>query len=74
MQDNLHLSEEFLLRTQTSAARSAPADAQKPPIKILMPGRVFRSDSDATHSPMFHHRWKVWSWISGITLGDLGRH
>ena len=34
--------------------RSRTMDSQKPPIKVLIPGRVFRSDSDATHSPMFH--------------------
>ena len=54
MQDTFYLSEEFLLRTQTSGGQIRTMDVQKPPIKILMPGRVFRSDSDATHSPMFH--------------------
>ena len=53
MQDTFYLSEEFLLRTQTSGGQIRTMDVQKPPIKILMPGRVFRSDSDATHSPMF---------------------
>lgn len=51
MQDTFYLSEEFLLRTQTSGGQIRTMDVQKPPIKILMPGRVFRSDSDATHSP-----------------------
>ena len=45
-------------------------DVQKPPIKILMPGRVFRSDSDATHSPMFHQMEGLVV-DKGITLGDL---
>ena len=41
-------------------------DAQQPPIKVLIPGRVFRSDSDATHSPMFHQ-------MEGLVV-DKGHH
>ncbi len=54
MQDTFYLSPEFLLRTQTSAGQIHVMEKDKPPIKILSPGRVFRSDDDATHSPMFH--------------------
>ena len=54
MQDTFYLSPEFLLATQTSAAQIHTMEAKKPPIKILCPGKVFRSDDDATHSPMFH--------------------
>lgn len=54
MQDTFYLSDEFLLRTQTSAAQIRAMQKKKPPIKMLSPGRVFRSDDDATHSPMFH--------------------
>ena len=54
MQDTFYLSDELLLRTQTSTGQIRTMDAKKPPIKVLVPGRVFRSDSDATHSPMFH--------------------
>lgn len=54
MQDTFYLSPEFLLATQTSAAQIHTMESQKPPIKILCPGKVFRSDDDATHSPMFH--------------------
>ena len=54
MQDTFYLSPEFLLRTQTSAGQIHVMENKKPPIKILSPGRVFRSDDDATHSPMFH--------------------
>ena len=61
---------EFLLRTQTSGGQIRTMDVQKPPIKILMPGRVFRSDSDATHSPMFHQMEGLVV-DKGITLGDL---
>lgn len=53
MQDTFFLSPEFLLRTQTSAGQIHVMEAEKPPIKILSPGKVFRSDDDATHSPMF---------------------
>ena len=53
MQDTFFVSEEFLLRTQTSAGQIHVMEAKKPPIKILSPGKVFRSDDDATHSPMF---------------------
>ncbi len=52
MQDTFYLSPEFLLRTQTSAGQIHVMENKKPPIKILSPGRVFRSDDDATHSPM----------------------
>ena len=54
MQDTFYLSPEFLLATQTSAAQIHTMENKKPPIKILCPGKVFRSDDDATHSPMFH--------------------
>lgn len=54
MQDTFYLSEGFLLRTQTSAGQIRVMEKKKPPIKMLSPGRVFRSDDDATHSPMFH--------------------
>ena len=54
MQDTFYLDEDLLLRTQTSGGQIRVMDMQKPPIKVLVPGRVFRSDSDASHSPMFH--------------------
>ena len=53
MQDTFYLEDDLLLRTQTSGGQIRVMDSQKPPIKVLVPGRVFRSDSDATHSPMF---------------------
>ena len=53
MQDTFYLSPGFLLRTQTSAGQIHVMERSKPPIKILSPGKVFRSDDDATHSPMF---------------------
>ena len=54
MQDTFYLNEDLLLRTQTSGGQIRVMDMKKPPIKVLVPGRVFRSDSDASHSPMFH--------------------
>ena len=54
MQDTFYISDNFLLRTQTSAGQIRLMEKKKPPIKMLSPGRVFRSDADATHSPMFH--------------------
>ncbi len=54
MQDTFYLADNLLLRTQTSAGQIRVMEGEKPPIKILSPGRVFRSDDDATHSPMFH--------------------
>ncbi len=53
MQDTFYLTDEFLLRTQTSAGQIHVMENRRPPIKILSPGSVFRSDDDATHSPMF---------------------
>ena len=53
MQDTFWLTEDLLLRTHTSPGQIRVMDETKPPIKVLVPGKVFRSDSDATHSPMF---------------------
>ena len=54
MQDTFYLSQDFLLATQTSAAQIHAMETKELPIKMLAPGKVFRSDDDATHSPMFH--------------------
>jgi phenylalanyl-tRNA synthetase alpha chain len=70
MQDTFYLSPEFLLRTQTSAGQIHVMEAQKPPIKIISPGKVFRSDDDATHSPMFTQMEGLVV-DKGITLCDL---
>ncbi len=53
MQDTFWLTEDLLLRTHTSPGQIRVMDSKEPPIKVLVPGKVFRSDSDATHSPMF---------------------
>ena len=70
MQDTFYLSPEFLLRTQTSAGQIHVMESKKPPIKILSPGKVFRSDDDATHSPMFTQMEGLVV-DKGITLCDL---
>ena len=70
-QDTFYISENVLLRTQTSPVQVRVMEKQKPPIRIIAPGRVYRSDEvDANHSPLFHQ-------IEGlvvdknITMGDL---
>ena len=71
MQDTFYLSENMLLRTQTSAAQIRTMEKRKPPIRIICPGRVYRSDDvDATHSPVFH---QVEGLVvdKGITMCDL---
>ena len=70
MQDTFYLSPEFLLRTQTSAGQVHVMESQLPPIKIISPGKVFRSDDDATHSPMFSQMEGLVV-DEGITLCDL---
>ena len=70
MQDTFYLNDRLLLRTQTSAGQIRLMEKNKPPIKMLSPGRVFRSDDDATHSPMFHQMEGLVV-DKGITLCDL---
>ena len=70
MQDTFFMSGEFLLRSQTSSGQIRVMENRKPPIKVLSPGRVYRSDSDATHSPMFHQMEGLVV-DKGITLNDL---
>ena len=70
-QDTFYITENMLLRTQTSPCQIRVMEKQKPPIRVIAPGRVYRSDAvDATHSPIFHQ-------IEGlvvdksITMADL---
>ena len=70
MQDTFYVADDIVLRTQTSGGQIRVMDREKPPIKVLVPGRVFRSDSDATHSPMFHQMEGLVV-DKGITLCDL---
>ena len=70
MQDTFFVSGEYLLRSQTSSGQIRVMEKKAPPIKVLSPGRVYRSDSDATHSPMFHQMEGLVV-DKGITLCDL---
>ena len=70
MQDTFYLTPEFLLRTQTSAGQVHVMETRKPPIKVISPGKVFRSDDDATHSPMFSQMEGLVV-DKGISLCDL---
>jgi phenylalanyl-tRNA synthetase alpha chain len=59
-----------LLRTHTSPVQIRHMQSHKPPIRIICPGRVYRCDHDATHSPMFHQLEGLWV-DEGISLADL---
>lgn len=70
-QDTFYITENILLRTQTSPVQVRVMEKQKPPIRIIAPGRVYRSDAvDATHSPVFH---QIEGLVvdKGVTMGDL---
>ena len=70
MQDTFYISDDVVLRTHTSPVQIRVMEKEEPPIKIIAPGRVYRCDSDVSHTPMFHQ-------IEGllvdkdITFGDL---
>ncbi len=71
VQDTFYINENIVLRSQTSPVQVRVMEKQKPPIKVICPGRVFRSDAvDATHSPIFH---QIEGLVvdKGITMGDL---
>ena len=70
-QDTFYINENVLLRTQTSSVQIRTMEKMKPPIRIISPGRVYRSDAvDATHSPLFH---QIEGLVidKGITMADL---
>jgi phenylalanyl-tRNA synthetase alpha chain len=54
MQDTLFVSDNIVLRTHTSPLQIRTMEKQPPPVRIIMPGKVYRCDSDLTHTPMFH--------------------
>ncbi|MBW2653542.1 MAG: phenylalanine--tRNA ligase subunit alpha [Deltaproteobacteria bacterium] len=70
MQDTFYVSENIVLRTHTSPSQPRVMEKTKPPVRIISPGKVFRCDSDITHTPMFYQ-------IEGlmvdknISFGDL---
>lgn len=70
-QDTFYITENTLLRTQTSPVQIRVMEKTEPPIRIISPGRVYRSDAvDATHSPLFH---QIEGLVvdKGITMADL---
>ncbi|MEY3219751.1 MAG: hypothetical protein RIT27_1108 [Pseudomonadota bacterium] len=80
MHDTFYFSEHLLLRTHTSPVQIRVMENQKPPIRIIAPGRVYRCDLDATHSPMFHQVEGLWvdkdvsfTHLKGILIDFLHR-
>jgi phenylalanyl-tRNA synthetase alpha chain len=70
MQDTFYVEENIVLRTHTSPVQIRTMEKQKPPVRILSPGRVYRPDSDVSHTPMFHQIEGLLV-DRGITFGDL---
>lgn len=54
MQDTFYITDDILLRTQTSPVQIRVMEKRKPPVRVIAPGKVYRVDADITHSPMFH--------------------
>jgi phenylalanyl-tRNA synthetase alpha chain len=54
MQDTFYISDDIVLRTHTSPTQPRVMEKQTPPVRIIAPGKVYRCDSDLTHTPMFH--------------------
>lgn len=70
-QDTFYINDNIVLRTQTSPVQIRVMEQQKPPIRVIAPGRVYRSDAvDATHSPVFH---QIEGLVvdKGVTMADL---
>ncbi len=70
-QDSFYITDNVILRSQTSSVQVRVMEQQKPPIRVIAPGRVYRSDAvDATHSPVFH---QIEGLVvdKGITMADL---
>jgi len=62
MQDTLYITERILMRTHTSPVQVRTMKSRKPPLAVIVPGKVYRRDSDLTHTPMFHQ-------IEGLMVG-----
>ena len=60
MHDTFYIDPQHVLRTHTSPVQVRHMEKNQPPLKIISPGRVYRVDSDATHSPMFHQVEGLW--------------
>lgn len=63
MQDTFYVNENIVLRTHTSPMQARIMKDQQPPIRVVIPGKVYRSDDDASHSPIFHQ-------IEGLAIGE----
>ena len=63
MHDTFYVNKEYVLRTHTSPVQIRYMENNTPPIQIISPGRVYRVDSDATHSPMFHQ-------VEGLVINE----
>ncbi|OHE25159.1 MAG: phenylalanine--tRNA ligase subunit alpha, partial [Syntrophus sp. RIFOXYC2_FULL_54_9] len=70
MQDTFYIEENIVLRTHTSPVQVRIMEKTKPPVRILSPGRVYRRDSDISHTPMFHQIEGLLV-DRGVTFGDL---
>jgi len=70
MQDTFYVGGEVLLRTHTSPVQIRTMERQKPPVRIICPGRVYRRDADITHSPMFNQVEGL-AVDRNISMGDL---
>jgi len=70
MQDTFYISDNVVLRTHTSPMQVRVMESQQPPVSVIAPGKVYRRDSDVTHTPMFH---QVEGLLvdEGVTFGDL---
>ncbi|MBF0117230.1 MAG: phenylalanine--tRNA ligase subunit alpha [Desulfobacterales bacterium] len=64
MQDTFYVSENIVLRTHTSPLQVRVMEKQKPPVRIIAPGKVYRCDSDVRHTPMFHQ-------VEGLMVDDM---
>jgi phenylalanyl-tRNA synthetase alpha chain len=70
MQDTFYISDEVVLRTHTSPIQIRVMEKEQPPVAVIAPGKVYRRDSDVSHTPMFHQ-------VEGllvdrnVTMGDL---
>ena len=70
MQDTFYVSDEIVLRTHTSPVQIRVMEKRKPPVKVIAPGKVYRCDSDISHTPMFHQIEGLLV-DEGVTFGDL---
>lgn len=70
MQDTLYITDTVLMRTHTSPVQVRSMLASKPPLAVIAPGKVYRRDSDITHTPMFHQIEGIYV-DRKVSLGDL---